>query len=59
MERPAQANSSRDSISKITRGKWTGGIAQVVELLLYKYDEALSSNTTPIKKTKTKKLPFS
>jgi hypothetical protein len=28
--RPAQANSSWDPISKITRAKWTGGVAQAV-----------------------------
>jgi hypothetical protein len=43
--RPAWANSSRDSIFKITRAKWTGGVAQAVELLLCK-SEALSSNSS-------------
>jgi hypothetical protein len=33
-------------ISKITRGKWTVGVAQVVEYLLCKC-KALSSNTSP------------
>jgi hypothetical protein len=33
-------------ISKITRAKWTGGVAQVVELLLCKH-EVLSSNPNP------------
>jgi hypothetical protein len=32
--RSAQANSSQVPISKITRAKWTGGMAQVVERLL-------------------------
>jgi hypothetical protein len=30
--RPAWANSSRDLISKKTRAKWTGGVAQVVRV---------------------------
>jgi hypothetical protein len=34
--RPAWENSVRDPISKITRAKWTGGVAQVVEYLLCK-----------------------
>jgi hypothetical protein len=41
--RPAQANSSQDPISKITREKWTGGVAQAVEYLYCKH-KALSSN---------------
>jgi starvation-inducible outer membrane lipoprotein len=41
----------RDPISKITRAKWTGGVAQEVELLFCKC-EALSSNPSPIKKEK-------
>jgi hypothetical protein len=36
-------------ISKITRAKWAGGVAQVVEHLLCK-DKALSSNPIPTKK---------
>jgi hypothetical protein len=43
-------------ISKISRAKWTGGMAQAVELLLCKY-EVLSSNPRPIKKKK-KPSPF-
>jgi hypothetical protein len=31
--RSVQANSSKDPISKITRATWTGGVAQVAELL--------------------------
>jgi hypothetical protein len=34
--RPAWANSSQDPISKITRAKWTGGVAQAMEYLLCK-----------------------
>jgi hypothetical protein len=34
--RLAQASSSRDPISKITRAKWMGGIAQITEQLLSK-----------------------
>jgi hypothetical protein len=41
--RSAQEYSSQALISKITRAKWTGGLAQVVEWLLCKY-EAPSSN---------------
>jgi hypothetical protein len=40
--RIAQGNNSQDPISKITRGKWTGGMAQAVELLLCEC-EALNS----------------
>jgi hypothetical protein len=43
----------REPISKITRAKWTGGVAQVVERLLCKC-EVLSSNSNLTKK-KTKK----
>jgi hypothetical protein len=39
--------------SKITRVKWTGGMAQAVEHLLYKC-EALSSKPSPTKKKKYK-----
>jgi hypothetical protein len=44
----AQTDGSQDPISKRTRAKWTGGVAQAVELLLCK-GEALSSNPTPAK----------
>jgi hypothetical protein len=44
----------RDAISKIIRVKWTAGVAQATELLLYKH-EALSSNLSPPKKKKKKK----
>jgi hypothetical protein len=47
--RPAWAYNSQDSISKITRAKWTGGVAQAVLYLLCKM-EALSSNPSPTKK---------
>jgi hypothetical protein len=30
--KPSQANSLQDPISKITRAKWTGGVAQVVSV---------------------------
>jgi hypothetical protein len=36
-----------DPISKVTRAKWTGGVAQVLEFLLWRH-EALSSNSSPI-----------
>jgi hypothetical protein len=47
--RPAQANSLWDTISNITRAKWTGGVAQGVECLLCKH-KALSSNLIPTRK---------
>jgi hypothetical protein len=49
--RPAGVNNSQDHIPKITRAKWTGGVAQVVESLLCKC-KALSSNSSLIKKKK-------
>jgi hypothetical protein len=42
-------NSSRDSISKITKVKWTGTVAQEVECLLC-HHKALSSTPSLIKK---------
>jgi hypothetical protein len=42
---------SQDLIYKITTAKWTGGVAQVVECLVCKY-EVLSSNPSPTKKKK-------
>jgi hypothetical protein len=48
-ERPAQAKLHETPISKITRAKWTGGVAQLEEHLLCKL-EALSSNSTPTHK---------
>jgi hypothetical protein len=47
--KPAWANSSQDPISKITRVKWTRGMAHAVEHLLCKH-KALSSNFSPTKK---------
>jgi hypothetical protein len=46
--RPAQANSLQDPISKITKAKWTGGVAQAVESLIYKC-QALTSIPSPTK----------
>jgi hypothetical protein len=46
--RPTWANSSWYSTSKITRAKWTRGVAQRVERLLCKHG-ALSSNSNPTK----------
>jgi hypothetical protein len=40
-----------DPISKITRAKWTGGVAEATEHLLCKC-EALGSNPVPQKKKK-------
>jgi hypothetical protein len=46
-------------ISKITRAKWPGGVAQAVEQLLCKCKcEALSSNPSPTKKKKEKDIPL-
>jgi hypothetical protein len=47
--RPTWTNSSQDPISKLTRAKWTGGIANVVQCLLCKH-EVLSSKPSPPKK---------
>jgi hypothetical protein len=41
----------RDSISKTTRAKWSGGVAQVVDYLLCQH-EALSANPSPTIKEK-------
>jgi hypothetical protein len=49
--RPAQANSLWDFISKITRTKWTGGMAKAVECLLCKH-KSKSSNFSSIKEKK-------
>jgi hypothetical protein len=49
--RPAWTNNSQDPVSKITRAKWTGGVAQVLECPLCKC-EALSSNRSSEKKKK-------
>jgi hypothetical protein len=56
--RPASANRSQDPISKITRAKWTGGMAQEVENLLYKC-KALSSNPIPPKEKKKRNHRYS
>jgi hypothetical protein len=53
--RPDWANSLKNFISKITRAKWTGGMAQAIECLLCKC-KALSSNTSSTKKRKKDKL---
>jgi hypothetical protein len=50
---PAGANSSQDPISKITRAKWTAGVAQAVEYLFAKW-KVLSSNPGPINDHKKK-----
>jgi hypothetical protein len=47
---PVQETSLRDPISKITRAKWTGGVAQAVEHLFCKC-KALSSNPSLTKKS--------
>jgi hypothetical protein len=50
------ANSSRDPNSKITRAKWTGGVAQVVEHLLCK-SKARNSKPSATKKKKKEMGP--
>jgi hypothetical protein len=50
--RPAQANSSQDPISKITRAKWSGDVAQVVDPLPCKHE---FKTPVPPKKKKKKK----
>jgi hypothetical protein len=55
--RPAQANSSRDPISKIIRPKYTRGVAQAVEHLVCKH-EVLNSNSIPPKKKKKVRLSY-
>jgi hypothetical protein len=54
VKRPSQANSLQDPISKITKTKWTGGVAQSVECLLCKC-RALTSNSSPTRKKKKNK----
>jgi hypothetical protein len=45
--RPAQANTLRDPIFKITRAKWTGNVTHVVE---HSSGEALNSNPSTTKR---------
>jgi hypothetical protein len=45
--RPVQANSSQDPISKRTRAKWTGGVAQAAEYWLCKCNDRRSNPNTP------------
>jgi hypothetical protein len=46
-------NSSQDHISKITKAKWTGGMAQAVEHQLCK-SKVLIQTPIPLKKKKKK-----
>jgi hypothetical protein len=55
--RPAQADSWWDPVHKITRAKWTTGVAQTVECLPNKY-KALSSNPNPTKKNFLKDINY-
>jgi hypothetical protein len=55
--RIAQANTSPNLISKRTRAKWAGGMAQTVDCLLCKH-EALNSNPSPTKKKKKEEGNF-
>jgi hypothetical protein len=45
----------KDLIFTITIRKWTGGMAQAVEILFYEL-KVLSSNLSPVKKESTKAL---
>jgi hypothetical protein len=45
-----EVNPDKQFVSKITRAKWTGGMAQAIELLLFK---DLSSNPSHIKKKRS------
>jgi hypothetical protein len=42
----------RPSISKITTAKWTGGMAKLVECLLYKHEALISKSQSYQKKKK-------
>jgi hypothetical protein len=50
--RPAWANSSQVPISKITRAKWAGGVAQAIKYLLCKH-KTLNLNLSFAKKEKS------
>jgi hypothetical protein len=53
--RSTWTNSSRDPIPKITRAKWTGGVAQALEYLLCKHEAKCKPQSRQKKKTKNKK----
>jgi hypothetical protein len=55
--RPVWANNSWDSISKTTRAKWIGAVAQAVELSEFEL-RVLSSNSSPTKKKKSNIVTF-
>jgi hypothetical protein len=55
-QRIEETNSWRDSISKITRAKWAGGIAHAIKYLLCKC-EALSSKPQSHPKKKKYRKP--
>jgi hypothetical protein len=50
----AHANSLQVSISKITRAKWTGGVAQSIECLLCNHEAELKPHSHQKKKKKKK-----
>jgi hypothetical protein len=50
---PAQTNNSRDTLSKIIRTKWNGGMAQAVAHLFFKHVALSSNSSTTIKKKAT------
>jgi hypothetical protein len=55
--RSTWTNSSRDPIPKITRAKWTGGVAQALEYLLCKHEAKCKPQSR--QKQKTKSIGFS
>jgi hypothetical protein len=55
--RSAQENSLQDLISRTTRAKLTGGVAQVVKHLLYKH-KTLSSNPNPTNNNNNNNLSY-
>jgi hypothetical protein len=55
--RPAQANSKREPISKITTARWTGGVPQAIEHLFANVKPKFKHQSCQkkIKKLKTNK----
>jgi hypothetical protein len=52
---PSSVPVAHAPVSKITRTKWTEGVAQMVECLLYKH-KVLSSNSGPTRKRRRARL---
>jgi hypothetical protein len=55
--KPALATSVRDPVSKITRAKWTGGVAQAIQHLLCKCKTPSSNPGPPNKKKNCFSVP--